>query len=164
MAWNNGKQRILFEREQERKHKEYLAVGMTEEQIQAMREFDERCYNSRRREAEHTQELNMTAFDDGGDDEAKNPLYKKFLHNFTVEDKHFDNARFGWIEEIEDKRLYIAVKSLSDADKEILTMLLYDGMKQKDIAEQKGIKKAAISRKIRRLKNFLKNFLNDVNF
>lgn len=43
-------------------------------------------------------------------------------------------------------------------------MLLYDGMKQKEIAEQRGVKKAAMSRKIGRLKEFLKNFLQDVNF
>ena len=165
MQWNDGKERALFEKEQARKRKEYLAAGMTEEQIQVLREIDEDWYRSRRREARHTQRLNIFAFDeDDGDDEAKNPLLKKFLHNFSVEDKHWENDRFGWIEEIEDKKLYIAISSLKDDDKEILTMLLYDGMKQTDIAEQKGVKKAAISRKIGRLKDFLKKFCKNVNF
>lgn len=160
MKWNDGKERALFEKEQAQKRKEYLAAGMTEEQIQVLRSYDEDWYRSRRREARHTQRLNITAFDeDDSDDEAQNPLLKKFLHSFSVEDKHFESERFGWIEEIEDKRLYKAINSLSDVDKEILTMLLYDGLKQKDIAEQRGVKKSAISRKISRLKNFLKKFL-----
>lgn len=159
MEWNNGKERAFFEREQARKRKEYLAAGMTEEQIQVLRSYDEEWYRSRRREARHTQRLNITAFDeDDNNDEAQNPLLKKFLNSFSVEDKHFESERFGWIEEIENKALYIAVKSLKDSDKEILTMLLYDGMKQKDIAEQRGVKKSAISRKVGRLKKFLKIF------
>ncbi len=160
MKWNNGQERALFEKEQAKLRKEYLAAGMTEEQIQILRSCDEDWYMSRRREARHTQRLNIPAFDeDDCDSEAKNPLLKKFLHKFSVEDKYFENDRFDWIEQIEDKRLYKAINSLSDIDKEILTMLLYDGLKQKDIAEQRGVKKSAISRKISRLKNFLKNFL-----
>lgn len=75
MEWNNGKERALFEREQAKKREEYLAAGMTEEQIQALYEFDRNYLNLRQREARHTQRLNITAFDeDDGDDETKNPL------------------------------------------------------------------------------------------
>lgn len=160
MEWNDGKERALFEREQAKLRSEYLSAGMTEEQIQLLRSCDEDWYRGRRREARHTQSLNITVFDeDDCDSDAKNPLLKKFLHKFSVEDKHFENERFGWIEQIANKDLYIAVSSLSDSDKEILTMLLYDGLKQKEIAEQRGVKKSAISRKIGRLKEFLKNFI-----
>lgn len=78
MEWNDGKERALFEREQTQKRKEYLAAGMSEEQIQVLRINDEDWYRSRRREARHTQRLNITAFDeDDGDDETQNPLNKK---------------------------------------------------------------------------------------
>ncbi len=160
MEWNDGKERALLEREQAKLRREYLSAGMTDEQIQLLRSCDEDWYRGRRREARHTQSLNITVFDeDDCDSDAKNPLLKKFLHKFSVEDKHFETDRFGWIEQIENKDLYMAVSSLSDSDKEILTMLLYDGLKQKEIAEQRGVKKSAISRKIGRLKEFLKNFL-----
>lgn len=160
MEWNDGKERALLEREQAKLRREYLSAGMTDEQIQLLRSCDEDWYRGRRREARHTQSLDITAFDeDDFDSDAKNPLLKKFLHKFSVEDKHFETDRFGWIEQIENKDLYMAVSSLSDSDKEILTMLLYDGLKQKEIAEQRGVKKSAISRKIGRLKEFLKNFL-----
>lgn len=165
MEWNDGKERALFEKEQAKLRKEYLAAGMMEEQIQKLPSYDEDWYRNRRREARHTQRLNITAFDeDDGDEDTQNPLLKKFLHNFSVEDKYFESERFGWIEEIEDEQLYKAISSLSDKDKEILTLLIIDGFKQKNIAEQYGLGKSAVSRKISRLKNFLKKFLKNVNF
>ena len=112
MEWNDGKERAMFEREQAEKRKKYFAAGMTEEQIQVLRSYDEDWYRSRRREAQHTQRLNITAFDEDEGDESQNPLLKKFVHNFSVEDKHWENDRFGWIEEIEDKKLYLAIESL----------------------------------------------------
>lgn len=133
---------------------------MTEDQIQAMRSCDEEWFRSRRREARHTQRLNITAFDeDDGDDETKNPLLKKFLHSFSVEDKHWANERFGWIEEIVDKPLYRAIIGLTDMEKEIVTELIYDGFTQTEIAVHFGLNQSSISRRIVRLKEILKNFL-----
>lgn len=152
MKWNDGKERAKFEREQAEKRKEYLAAGMTEEQIQILRNYDEEWYRSRRREALHTQRLDITAFDEENvDDETKNPLLKKFLHKFSVVDKHFEDERFGWIEQIEDKRLYKSIKTLTDRDKEILTLLVVDGFSVTQIAKQLGVTHQAISKKIKKI-------------
>ena len=160
MKWNNGKEKALFEKEQAKLRREYLVAGMTEEQIQAMYDFDRKYLNLRQREARHTQRLNITAFDeDECDTEAKNPLLKKFLHNFSVEDKHWENDRFGWIEEIEIKGLYQAIKSLSDNDKQILTYLICDGYNQTEIAEQIGVSQQAISKKIKKFQIIFRKWL-----
>lgn len=160
MEWNNGKERALFEKEQAQKRKEYLAAGMTEEQIQSLRSFDEDWYRKRRREARHTQRLNITAFDeDDGDDETQNPLLKKFLHNFSVEDKHWENDRFDWIEQIENKQLYKAIKSLSDRDKEILSLLINDGFNETQAAKQLGVSQQAISKKIKKFQTIFGKWL-----
>lgn len=151
MEWNDGKERALFEKEQAQLRKEYLAAGMTEEQIKNLRSFDEDWYRKRRREARHTQRLNMAAFDeDKSDDETKTPLLKKFLHSFSVEDKHWENDRFGWIEQIEDGKLYETIMALSDKDKEILTLLICDGFNVTQAAEQMGVSHQAISKKIKK--------------
>ena len=42
--------------------------------------------------------------------------------------------------------------------------MLVEGFRQSEIAAHFGVKKAAISRKIGRIKNYLGNFLSDVNF
>lgn len=158
MKWNNAHEYALFREEQKKLRKKYLAAGMTEEQIRAMYKFDLKYLNLRQREARHTQRLAVTADDEEKNTETQNPLLKKFLHNLSTEDTHFEDDRFSWIEQIESKKLYKALKALSEADKEIITMLL-EGYQQKDIAIKFGVKKAAISRKIGRLKEFIKNFL-----
>ncbi len=162
MEWNNGKERALFHKEQAELRKQYLAAGMTEEQIQALHAFDREWYKSRRREAVHTQRLDIQTSEDE-DINKDNPLYKKFFEKLAVEDNHADYSRYGWIDELENEELAKAVNALSDADKEILTMWI-EGFHQNEIAVCFGVKKAALSRKMGRIKNFLRNFLSDVNF
>ena len=162
MKWNNGKERAKVEKEQAEKRKKYLAAGMTEEEIQTLLNFDKNYFRSQRREATHTQRLNISAFAESERvEEPKNPLLKKFLHSLTVEDKHFEGDRYGWIEEIENKKLYLAIKSLSNADKELLTQYIFDGLTQTEIAEIEGVTNVVICKKIKRIKEFLKKFLGD---
>ncbi len=86
MKWNNGKERAKFEREQKELREQYIAAGMTEEQIQEMYDFDLDVFNGKRREAEHTQTLDFAAVE-AEDKELQNPLYKKFS------DKLLDNSQ-----------------------------------------------------------------------
>ena len=46
MSWNDGYERRKFEARQKKQAEEYRALGMTEEQIQAMYEFDLEQYKS----------------------------------------------------------------------------------------------------------------------
>ena len=45
MSWNDGYERRKFEARQKKQAEEYRALGMTEEQIQAMYEFGLEQYN-----------------------------------------------------------------------------------------------------------------------
>lgn len=155
MEWNDGVERRKFEREQARLRKKYLAAGMTEEQIAALRAFDEEWYNGRRREAEHTQALDIYTSED--EERKDNPLIEKFPDKLTVTDKHWE-GRYDWIEQIADKRKYKAVKALSDEDKELLTLLYKYGYTQTKIAAIYGVVKVVICKKIKRIKKFLKYF------
>ena len=78
MEWNDGTERRRFEREQKELRKQYLAAGMTEDQIQALYAFDREWYKSCRREAVHTQQLDIQTSEDE-DINKDNPLYKKFF-------------------------------------------------------------------------------------
>ena len=160
MKWNNGTERKLFEREQSRLRKEYLAAGMTEEQIQKMYEFDLQWFKSRRNETTHTQSLEIQTSEDE-DEKMENPLYKKFLEKLAVVDKHSDYSRYGWIEEIEDKKLYLAINELSDADKDLLTKYIFEGLSQTEIAQSKSVVKVVICKKIKRLKKYFEKFLKN---
>ena len=157
MEWNDGKERAKFEREQAKLREQYLAAGMSEEQIKALYAHDLEWYKNRRREARHTQRLDLETCEEIGE-YIENPLYKKFFDKLAVEDKHSETTRFGWVEEIEDRRLYEAVKKLSADDLELLTQVFFEGVSQIEIARRKGVNKATVTKWIRRIKKLFQKF------
>ena len=157
MEWNNGKERALFHKEQAELRKQYLAAGMTEEQIQALHAFDREWYKSRRREAVHTQRLDIQTSEDE-DINKDNPLYKKFFEKLAVEDNHADYSRYGWIDELENEALAKAVNVLSDTDKELLTMLI-NGFTQSEIGAEMGVSQQSVSKRIKKIQRFFREWL-----
>ena len=157
MEWHDGTERRRFEREQAELRKQYLAAGMTEEQIQALYAFDREWYKSRRREAVHTQRLDIQTSEDE-DINKDNPLYKKFFEKLAVEDNHADYSRYGWIDELENEELAKAVNALSDADKELLTMLI-NGFTQSEIGAEMGVSQQSVSKRIKKVQRFFRKWL-----
>lgn len=158
MKWNNGKERKKFEAEQARLREQYIAASMTEEQIQAMYDYDLSVLNGNRREARHTQKLGLKAFDEEDTDEGKNPLLEKFTDKLTVEIDRSAVNRYAWVDEIGDEKIVRAVKHLSIEEIEFMTLLVFDGYTQDEMAAKLGIHKSNISRRFTKIKNFLKNF------
>lgn len=157
MEWHDGTERRRFEREQAELRKQYLAAGMTEEQIQALYAYDCKWYRGRRREALHTQRLDIQTSEDE-DINKDNPLYKKFIEKLAVEDNHADYSRYGWVEEIENERLAKAVLALSDIDKKLITMLM-DGFNQEAIALSLGMTQPAVSQRIKKIRGIFQKCL-----
>ena len=157
MEWHDGTERRRFEREQAELRKQYLAAGMTEEQIQALHAFDREWYKSRRREAVHTQRLDIQTSEDE-DINKDNPLYKKFFEKLAVEDNHADYSRYGWIDELENEELAKAVNALSDTDKELLTMLI-NGFTQSEIGAEMGVSQQSVSKRIKKIQRFFREWL-----
>ncbi|MBO5481293.1 MAG: hypothetical protein J6A63_08915 [Clostridia bacterium] len=158
MAWNNGKERKKFEKEQAELRKIYLANGMTEEQIQAMYNFDLEYLHSRRSEATHTQSLDFDSIE-FDDKETDNPLFQKFMEKMSVEIDCSYIGRFSWIEEIGNEKLAKAIKKLNTEDLELLTEWYIEGLTQKEIARRFNVKQGTISKKITALKKFFEENL-----
>ena len=157
MEWHDGTERRRFEREQTELRKQYLAAGMTEEQIQALHAFDREWYKSRRREAVHTQRLDIQTSEDE-DINKDNPLYKKFFEKLAVENNHADYSRYGWIDELENEELAKAANALSDTDRELLTMLM-EGFNQAAIALSLGMTQPAVSQRIKKIRGIFQKCL-----
>lgn len=157
MEWHDGTERRRFEREQAELRKQYLAAGMTEEQIQALYAHDREWYRSRRREAVHTQRLDIQTSEDE-DINKDNPLYKKFFEKLAVEDNHADYSRYGWVDELENEELARAVNSLSDTDKELLTMLI-NGFTQSEIGAEMGVSQQSVSKRIKKIQKIFLEWL-----
>lgn len=84
MKWNNGRERAIFNKEQAKLREVYSAAGMTEEQIQELYEFDLQNFRLRRTEALHTQNLQISAFDEDetGNEEKKSFVKKIYRQTF----------------------------------------------------------------------------------
>ena len=156
MCWNDGYERRKFEARQKKQAEEYRALGMTEEQIKEMYEFDLEQYKSDRRYHMHTQPFTSSDFDDGEDDDSESTLLNKFFDELTLTiDSRSEQSRYWWIEEIEDEELAYRVKCLSSDEIEMLTLLAFDGYTQAEAAKKMGIPYRTFKFKLRNLKNFL---------
>ena len=114
MSWNNGYERRKFEAEQKKLAEEYRALGMSEEQIQIMYEFDLEQFNSERRYRMHTQPIQVQEFEENDADESDNTLLNEFFDELTcnIETSGY-KSRYWWIEEIDDPNISMTLKSLS---------------------------------------------------
>lgn len=130
----------------------YKAEGMSDEDIEAMRQFDWAEFCSRRAYENRTQPLPEETIEA----DSANTLFQKF-EQLTVSPEAF-NRRSDWIEQIEDNALAGRLKQLSPDDLELLTLLIADGLSQTEIANRYYVSRQTVNEKITRIKKFLKNF------
>ena len=161
MSFNYGLEKKKFDRKWDKLRKEYRAAGMDETAIEAMYEFDWQGFNAERAYRNHTQGMPAQQFDDDGDaaGEDKSALLVKFFNAFAVMPKDTDSERrYSWLDEIGSENLSAALRRLSAEDIELLTLYVFDGYSTTEIASMKGIAHQNVSKKIRRIKKFLKKF------
>lgn len=159
MSWNDAYERRKFKENQKKQAAEYRALGMTEEQIQALYEFDLEQFRSDRRFYSHTQPLTASDFVEGKEDESESTLLLKFFDELTVTiDNCGEKSRYWWVDEIGDDDLLSGVKYLTQQQIEILTLIVFENYSQKEAAEKMGIPYRSFKRKIQEIKLFLINF------
>ena len=159
MSWNDGYERKKFEAKQKKQAEEYRALGMTEEQIQTMYEFDLEQFKSERRHRMHTQQFTSSDFDEGEADDSESTLFDKFFDELTCTiETSGDKSRYWWIEEIEDEMLARKVRSMASEEIEMITLLVFEGYTQIEASQKMGIPYRTFKFKFRNIKNFLRNF------
>ena len=155
MGKNYAIERAKFERQQRQQAEQYRKLGMDEDQIQTMYEFDLATFRSDWRYEKHTQGFAASGFGDGTQDESKSALFEKFLTQLSVkpDDGH---SREWWVEEIENPQLARALKGLSKSDLEFITRIVIEKATQMELSEELGISQQAVSKKWRKMKKILK--------
>ena len=141
MSWNNGIERKRFEAKMKKQAEEYRKAGMTEEQIQAMYEFDLEQYKSDRRYYSHTQPLEVQEENDEGD-EVEESFVRQFIDAFSTsdEDEYFSNSsRYGWIDNIENQELSELLHEMDTEEIEIITLHVYEGYDFYETADIMGM-------------------------
>ena len=156
MSFNNGNERRKLNAKWEQLRVQYREAGMSEEAIQAMYEFDLGVLNS-----ERAYDANTVAVCDGEDDvdARKAADLKQYEAAITVTDTYRETkSRFTWIGEIENERVLAALENLSELDLKILTLYVYAGYTESEIAMTLESKRITIHKRIERMTMFLKNF------
>ena len=152
MCWNNGLERKKFEKRQAILAEQYRAVGMTEDQIQMMYEFDLAAFRSERIYYTHTQSLEIGNDDDN---EAACDISNFLLEYQQTEIFRDYSNRYWWIDELE--RFYYVAMSLSEKERELITMYVFEGHTQEEMAEILNCPQTTISYHLRKIK---KRFLS----
>ena len=161
MGFNYGLEKKNFDRQWAIMCKQYEDAGMSIEVIQAMYEYDWSVFNAARSYQNHTQEIAAPSFEQG--EEAYSPLMNKYKEAISITEHYRETkSRFTWIGEIEDERLLSALENLSDADLELITLYAYEEYDTVEISKAFGTTKQNISKKIRRITKFIKNFQIEV--
>ena len=95
--------------------------------------------------------------------EYETPLDEILYNQFSVDenlDKHLEEQNLlGWIELIENPKLYEAVKSLSIEDQIFISYIVKEGRTQREVARIYGINQRTAGRKLEKILSLLKTFL-----
>ena len=139
MAYNYAKAEIEFLAMWEKKSAEYREAGMDENSIAEMYKLEREIFLSDRRWEEHRSES----------------LDIPLTVSFSEEDF---SGRYAWVETLENADLAREIKRLKRDDLELLTMIVEDQMNVVDISRMLKVNHSTVSRKLSRLKKYLKNF------
>jgi DNA-directed RNA polymerase specialized sigma subunit len=160
MSWNNAYEKRKFEEKQKKQAEKYRALGMTEEQIKEMYEFDYAQFKSERRFHMHTQSFEPDKFDADEDDNEKLSIVEKFQDVLaTTQDDSTDKSRYWWIEEIDNPVFTKALKKLSQEQIELLSLIVADGYGQAEMAGILNVSQSAISQRLATIKKIFKTTL-----
>lgn len=155
MAFSYASAYKRFRNELEKKHELYRQLEMTDEQIEALDSFDTREFLSECVYRFHTQSLDIC--EDTDYDESNTPLYKKFGDVLTVEMKLTVSGKYGWMEEITSPELQRRLMTLSEEELSILDEYVFGEKTQKEIGAEHGIAQKNISKKLKRIKEYLRS-------
>ena len=164
MGFNYGAEKFQFDAEWIKLAQEYGDAGFCKAGIDAMREYDWELFRKRRSYANREQALpsEMISSDfnnkDGfvGDGDGRSTLLIKFnVLSCPFDESNALAGRYDWIELIDNEVLAGRLKKLSDADKELLTLLVYDELTLSEIALIQGCSHQAVSKRIQRIKKYL---------
>jgi len=144
-----------FEKEWEVIRHQYEALGMNQESINKMHDYDLKVFWSDNRFLNYNYRLDLHNI---GDYEPKKPFMVLVIDKTSCPDVTYDTGRkFYWLDDIEDRGLYKRLKMLREEDLEFLTFLV-NRYSPKDLMEEYGVSQQAINRKKHRILKFLKKY------
>lgn len=158
MNFNYSYKKKKFEQEWAQLEKEYKEAGMSDKDIQTMKEFDLKYFRLNRNTVLHTCDLQDSEDSEkNGNDDFGNIDFNKIEYATIKEQQKVENhSRFWWIEELDSEELISKIKLLSEKDIELITLYVFEKYTQNEIGEFYGISQRAVSKRLAKIMNFLK--------
>lgn len=158
MKFNYSYEKKKFEQEWTKLEREYKQAGMSDKDIQTMKEFDMEYFRLNRNTVLHTCDLQDSEdIENNGNDDFGNIDFNKIKYATIKEQEKVEtHTRFWWIEELDSEELISKIKSLSEKDIELITLYVFEKFTQKEIGEFYGISQRAVGKKLAKIINFLK--------
>lgn len=154
MGFHYAKEKRKFEREWEQLKREYRLAGMSEHQIETMRNYDWTWFRSQRIFQTHTQPLPSEYFEEG---QERTRMFQKFDELSCYWKSGMLLGRYGWIYEIENEALFGALWELPSSDLDLLTLIFIYGYRQSEVARIYGCSRNVIYKRLRKLRRLLKS-------
>ncbi len=155
MGFNYALEKKKFDMRWTLKQKVYRKTGMSQADIQVMKDFDWEFFLSERRFRMHTQPIPAECINEN-DEDSMSGLFKKFDSlKVTFSESDF-SGRYSWIDAIEDEQMSAKLKTLSSNDLELITLMVIDGYSQAEIARMDGCARNTVNKKIARIKKVLR--------
>ncbi|MDO4961222.1 MAG: sigma factor-like helix-turn-helix DNA-binding protein [Eubacteriales bacterium] len=168
MGYNHKAEQMKFEANWKKIEAEYRAVGMTEEAIISMREYDLKYFNSCRVYESHKQEMQSMVFNEDTDCSCCNnsSSINDYLENISIGmSDDVDLSGTGWIDLLDNEALRKQILKLKKRDIDIITLLVFEEYSLPEIARMYGVTEAAITNRIARIRRKLqgKRQMNSTN-
>lgn len=155
MGFNYAREKRKFDKEWRKLAEQYIEAGFDTAGIQAMHDFDWELFCQRRTYENSEQELPSAMIDDS-DGKNRSTLFRKFPSLTVSFDENSLIGRYGWMEAVTDPLMTDKLSRLTGDDVELLTLLVFDEYQQTEIAAMQACTQQAVSKKIKRIKIFLK--------
>lgn len=153
MSFNYAKEEQAFLEKWRKLSAEYIGAGMTVEDTWEMYNFDRELFRKERTYIRHNQEFPAETI---AEEASESSLVNRYTGLTVQFDESELSGRFAWIDAIDDSVLAGKLKALSVTDLELLTLIAIDGYSQADVARKMDCARNTISKKIARIKRFLK--------
>ena len=149
MGFNYAREKAKFDRQWAELRRESEQVGMSEDAIQKMYDFDLECFKSQRRYDSHQAGLPEEATVETIQQASTGTLPGDIPETFGA-----DPSR--WLDEIEDEQLLRKLVKLSSDDLSLLTCLVFEEYTQCEVAQQKAQNQQSISRQLQQIRKTLR--------
>lgn len=153
MGFNYAKEHRKFEAKWKKLRREYEEAGMDEDAIEQIYQFDLEVFCSERSYSNHTQPLPDMHVSENAADHST--LLRKFESLSCELDELAYSDRYFWIDTIEKTELATKLKQLTRPELELLTLSAIYEYKQWEIAWLLGCHQSVVSRRLKKIKNFL---------